>query len=125
MMTAPRYLSPIIPFTPVFKTEKGKKIIVLCVHLVYILKMNCEWDKNKARSNLKKHGVDFTDAVIALEDEYAITIDDPNPYEQRYLTIGMDAYGNILVVSFTWREETIRIISARKATKKERKQYGD
>lgn len=86
--------------------------------------MDYEWDKAKARSNRKKHGTSFADAVVVLEDEQAITVPDDNPNEERFITIGMDAFGQVLVVVYTWRgEETIRIISARKATRAERRQY--
>jgi len=82
-----------------------------------------EWDPNKAASNLQKHGVDFADAVSVLEDESALTIDDDDPEEKRFVTIGMDALARILVVAYTWRGEHIRIISARNATPSERRQY--
>jgi uncharacterized DUF497 family protein len=86
--------------------------------------MDYEWDKAKARSNRKKHGASFADAVVVLEDEQAITVPDDNPNEERFITIGMDAFSQVLVVVYTWRgEETIRIISARKATRAERQQY--
>jgi len=82
-----------------------------------------EWDPEKASSNLKKHGVRFTDAYSVLEDPEALTIDDPDPSEQRYRTVGIDAFGRVLVVSYTWRGERLRIISVRKATPAERRQY--
>ncbi len=85
--------------------------------------MELEWDSKKAISNLKKHGVDFADAVAVLEDERAITIPDDYPDEERFITIGMDSFGRILVVVYAWRKIRIRIISARKATTKEIKQY--
>lgn len=85
--------------------------------------MSFEWDPNKAETNRKKHGIDFADAVIVLEDPQAITDDDPDHEEARHITIGMDASGRVLVVVYTWREDVIRIISARKATNYERKQY--
>jgi hypothetical protein len=75
--------------------------------------MGFEWDKNKAAKNFAKHGIDFADAVAVFEDYNAITIDDPYYSEERHITIGMDAYGSILVVAYTWRETNIRIISAR------------
>jgi uncharacterized DUF497 family protein len=87
--------------------------------------MSFEWDPNKAISNLKKHGIDFTDAVTVFDDLKAVTIDDPDYDEQRFITIAMDAFGRILVVAYTWRGDIIRLISARKATKRERKQYED
>ncbi len=85
--------------------------------------MSFEWDPNKAETNREKHGIDFADAAIVLEDPRAITDDDPDQEETRHITIGMDASGRILVVVYTWREDVIRIISARKATNYERKQY--
>lgn len=83
-----------------------------------------EWDQLKARQNLEKHGVDFTEAALALEDELAMTICDPDSEsEDRFLTLGRDPLGRLLVVAYTWRGERIRIISARKATRRERRQY--
>jgi hypothetical protein len=85
--------------------------------------MEFEWDSNKAISNFKKHGIDFADAVIVLEDERAITIPDDYPDEERFISVGMDSFGRILVVVYAWRESRIRIISARKATVTEIRQY--
>jgi len=83
-----------------------------------------EWDAQKARTNARKHGVEFADAVAALEDETAITVpDDETAEEERFVTIGRDAFGRLLVVVYTWRSENIRVISARKATKRERESY--
>jgi len=86
--------------------------------------MNYEWDRRKAVANLEKHGVDFADAALALEDELALTMRDPDSEnEERYITLGMDPFGRILAVAFTWRRERIRIISARKATRREIQKY--
>lgn len=86
--------------------------------------MNFEWDPDKAARNLRKHGVNFADAVGAFEDDRAITIEDIDLAEDRYVTIGMDFTLRLLVVVYTWRKEnTIRIISARKALVKERSIY--
>jgi uncharacterized DUF497 family protein len=82
-----------------------------------------EWDLKKAASNFRKHGVNFADAVTALEDELALTLDDDHRHEQRFITIATDALGRVLVVVYTFRGETIRIISAREATPRERRQY--
>jgi uncharacterized DUF497 family protein len=79
--------------------------------------MRVEWDSHKAESNLRKHGIDFADAVTALYDEMAPTIPHDAVGEKRFITLGMDAHGRVLVVIYTWREERIRIISARKATR--------
>ena len=89
----------------------------------YTIKMYIEWDSKKAISNLRKHGVNFADAVAVLEDERAITITEDYPDEERFITIGVDCLRRILVVVYTWRENRIRIISARKATHNEIKQY--
>lgn len=85
--------------------------------------MNYQWNFNKERKNRRKHDVAFADAVSILEDDAAITIDDEHPEEDRYVTIGMNALGQILVVVYTYRGDSIRIISARKATSRERKEY--
>lgn len=85
--------------------------------------MKYQWDKNKATSNLKKHGIEFADAVSVFSDELAITIPDNRFDEERFVTIGMDAFGRILVIVFTWRSEDIRLISVRLAERRERKQY--
>jgi uncharacterized DUF497 family protein len=82
-----------------------------------------EWDPAKARSNLRKHGVWFADAVTALEDERAISVRDEAEDEERWITIGMDSLARILVVVYTWRDERIRLISARPATRRESRQY--
>ena len=85
--------------------------------------MNYEWDPNKAKSNYKKHGIRFADAVGVFEDESAITIEDEHKGEYRFITIGSDFLSRILVVVYTFRDIVIRIISARKATARERKMY--
>ncbi|HSM15688.1 MAG TPA: BrnT family toxin [Gemmatimonadales bacterium] len=82
-----------------------------------------EWDPGKAQANRRKHGVDFVDATMVLYDEHALTLADPTPDEERFVTLGLDAFGRILVVVYTWRDDRIRLISARKATARERQQY--
>ena len=84
-----------------------------------------EWDQKKAIANLAKHGVDFADATVVLHDDLAITIGDLHPEEERFVTIGTDPLNRILVVVYAWRGNGIRIISARRATRFERKQYED
>jgi uncharacterized protein len=82
--------------------------------------MNYQWDPVKARANLKKHGVEFADAVGVFDDPGAITIEDPDAEgEQRFLAIGLDVLGRIIVVAFTYRGDDLRLISARKATRRE------
>jgi uncharacterized DUF497 family protein len=82
-----------------------------------------EWDEEKAAANLRKHGVDFADAATVLSDDFALTVLDDDPEEDRWLTLGVDALGRLLVVAYTWRDDTVRLISARKATASERRQY--
>ena len=86
--------------------------------------MHYEWDSRKAKKNFEKHGVDFADAVGALEDELGLTMPDLHcQSEQRFITVGMDLLGRLLVVIYSWRNERIRLISARRATSRERRQY--
>ena len=86
--------------------------------------MDVVWDPKKARENLKKHGVRFSDAETVLFDPNALTREDmESEGEQRFVTVGMDTLGHILVVVYTYRGEDIRLISARFATKRERMQY--
>ena len=84
---------------------------------------DAEWDSRKAAANLKKHGVDFADAATVLYDDSAITVRDDEAGEERYVTIGMDALGRVLVVVYTWRGSRPRFISARTATPQERQEY--
>lgn len=85
-----------------------------------------EWDPGKARLNVRKHGISFADAVASLEDEGALTMRDPFfDDEERWVTMGRDLLGRMLVVVYTWRGESVRLISARKATARERRRYED
>jgi uncharacterized DUF497 family protein len=84
-----------------------------------------EWDRRKAEINLKKHAVDFADAVAVFSDDSAITLQDDSTDDERFVSIGIDAFGRVLVVAYTWRGERIRLISARHATRHERRQYGE
>lgn len=88
--------------------------------------MTFTWDPNKAEANLKKHGVNFREAATAFDDTLSMTFpdDDHSAGERRFLIIGMSARGRILVVSYTEvAADTIRIISARTATRHERTFY--
>ena len=85
--------------------------------------MRYQWDRNKAATNLNKHNIDFADAVSVFSDELAITIFDERFKEERFVTIGTDCFNRVLVVVYTLRDDEIRLISARKATRKERRQY--
>jgi uncharacterized DUF497 family protein len=70
-----------------------------------------------------KHGIAFADTFAVFEDPNALTREDDEREEERYVTMGMDCFGRLLVVVFAWRGEKIRIISARKANKSEVRQY--
>jgi uncharacterized protein len=84
-----------------------------------------EWDLNKAEINLEKHSVSFAEASTVFKDPLSLTIDDPlhSNAEKRFVLFGMSYNNRLLVVVHTERGDHIRIISARKATKKERKHY--
>ncbi len=86
--------------------------------------MDYEWDRAKAAANLKKHGVAFADAALTLEDPLGRTIRDPDASgEDRFICLGADPNGRLLVTVFTTRAKTIRIISSRKASRAERVSY--
>ncbi len=87
--------------------------------------MEIDWDRTKARQNVSKHGVRFADAVLVLDDPYAITVADieSDPTEARWITLGADAQGRVPVVIYAYRGEDIRLISARPAEPREIKQY--
>ena len=86
--------------------------------------MRVEWDPDKAKANRVKHGVSFPDAEAVLFDPHGITReDDSADGEERFVTLGLDALGRVLVVVYTYRGDTLRIISARKATRNEVRTY--
>jgi len=84
-----------------------------------------EWDQNKSEANEEKHGITFEEAKTVFNDPFAITIDDPDHSadEYRYIDIGFSSKGSVLVLWYTERNENIRIIGCRKASKFERKTY--
>ncbi len=87
--------------------------------------MEFEWDADKAASNLKKHGVSFAEAMSVFGDPLEITITDPDHSESeyRFLSVGLSESRRLLVVAYTEREGRTRIISAREAKPKERRDY--
>jgi uncharacterized protein len=92
----------------------------------YTRYVSYEWDPAKARANFAKHGIHFADATGTLEDQLALTIRDPfSSSEERWITLGMDSLGRLLVVIYTRRGDNVRIISARTATAREKLQYGE
>ena len=88
------------------------------------MSLEFEWDPEKAASNLSKHGVSFAEAQTVFADTLSATTYDPRPFDEvRFVTIGQSSRGKTLVVAHTQRGHTIRIISARPATRNERKYY--
>ena len=87
--------------------------------------MNYEWDPPKAMANVKKHGVTFDEAATVFLDPMALSGPDPDHSldESRYISFGMSSLGHLLAVSHTYRSGGIRLISARRATRTERKLY--
>ncbi len=86
--------------------------------------MGYQRDPAKARANLQKNNIDFADAVGVFEDEWALTMaEQVGAGEQRFVTLGMDFLGRVIVVVCAYRQDDIRLISARSATKQERKTY--
>ncbi|REK30276.1 MAG: BrnT family toxin [Planctomycetota bacterium] len=89
--------------------------------------MQFEWDSDKADANLRNHGVLFLEAMTVFQDPLAMTYDDPDHSfeEDRCITMGTSLAGRLLFISHTDREERIRIISTRQATRSERRSYED
>ncbi|MBU0462916.1 MAG: BrnT family toxin [Proteobacteria bacterium] len=86
--------------------------------------MRVTWDPNKAEINFKKHKIRFSDVEMVLYDPFAMTLEEQVvATEQRFVTIGTDAVGRRIAVVYSYSADTIRLISARKATPTERKQY--
>ena len=89
--------------------------------------MDFQWDETKAEANQWKHGVSFAEAMTVLADSLSLTGFDPDHSddEDRYITMGLSVLGRLLLVSHTDRGDMVRIISARKATRRERRDYED
>ena len=89
--------------------------------------MDFEWDDTKAESNERKHGASFAEALTVFADLLALTGYDPghSDEEDRYITMGTSAAGRLLIVSHTDRGDKIRLLSARGASRRERRDYED
>lgn len=89
------------------------------------MNLHFEWDDDKANSNLKKHGTSFEEALSVFDDKLSVTIADElhSFAEYRFVDIGMSSSGRMLVVVYTEQGGAVRIISARKANKREIKDY--
>ena len=86
--------------------------------------MRFQYDPRKAAANLEKHGVSFADAEGVFQDPLAVTVEDPDAEgEQRFVAVGLGSAGELLVVVYTERKDGCRLISARRATRKEWKEY--
>ena len=86
--------------------------------------MDVRWDPAKAASNLHKHGIRFSDAEAVLFDPIAVTVEDRGAVgEQRFVSVGADVRGRVVVVVYTYRADHTRLISARGATLNERRAY--
>jgi hypothetical protein len=86
--------------------------------------MDYEWDPEKAATNLRTHDVLLSYGVDVLEDPFALTREDPSAQgEQRWVSVGMDGLGRVLTVVYTYRGPRIRLMSARRATRREREHY--
>jgi uncharacterized DUF497 family protein len=87
--------------------------------------VDCEWDREKSESNLEKHGVSFEEAASVFGDPLYIDFYDPHHSieEHRYLIMGQSTAGHLLIVSYTERDEVVRLISAREVTPSERRAY--
>ena len=84
-----------------------------------------EWDEDKARENLRKHKISFTEAKTVFLDPFTITIPDPDHSidEERFVDIGTSVNGRVVVVVYTERDTNIRLMSCRRATPSERRKY--
>lgn len=88
--------------------------------------MKFEWDENKNQANIKKHGINFADAVYVFSDLFALNIpdDEHSDIEERWILLGKSLQMSVLLIVHTYREgDSIRIISARKSTKNEQRIY--
>lgn len=91
----------------------------------YTSRVRFEWDPEKAASNISKHGVSFEEAQTVFEDDLFVAFEDPDHSqgESRFIIMGQSTSKRLLVVAYTERRRAIRLISAREATKRERRDY--
>jgi uncharacterized protein len=89
------------------------------------MRLTFEWDKEKAKNNIKKHKISFEEAKTIFYDPFIMIFHDPDHsnFEHRYITLAISSKGRVLVVVYTERNSNIRIISCRKATRNERRIY--
>lgn len=101
----------------------NKKIVDICINIHILWAMDFSWDERKRKNNVRHHGFDFADAETVFEG-FTLTVgDDRFPYgEQRFITLGM-LKGTVVVIAHTERNEIIRVISMRKATRNEQETF--
>ncbi|HEU4593668.1 MAG TPA: BrnT family toxin [Pyrinomonadaceae bacterium] len=112
--------------TPAAADDGGRPSVFLRRDVLFnLMGLTFEWDENKAAENLSKHAVSFSEAVSVFEDSLSRTIPDPlhSSEEDRFVIVGISELQRTLVVVHTYRDNVVRIISARKATTRERKDY--
>ncbi len=113
-------------YSPGLKTSRFITQLAIYILYIYYPGMRFQYDPDKAAANLKKHGVSFADSEGVLEDPLAVTVEDPDAEgERRFVAIGLGTAGELLVVVCAERGGEYRLISARRPTRKERKQYED
>lgn len=95
----------------------------MCVYYMHTKRMEITFDSAKNAINIRKHRINLADVDGVFYDSLAITVEDMDHHEQRFVTLGMDGFGRLLVVCYTHRGEIIRVISARLAEPHERKTY--
>ena len=126
--------SSLLPYSPTLNRDNNLFLTVpICSNISSYAcnkssetrRLEFEWNQQKAKSNLQKHGVSFIEAVDVFNDDFSSTVLDPDSSrgEFRYLTFGRTSAFRYLVVSYTERSDRVRIISARKMTPRERKAY--
>lgn len=102
-------------------------VIEIYIKYIYNIYVKFEWDNNKQKINIKKHGIDFEEAKTVFYDEHALLIPDPDHSfaEERFVILGISKKTHLLTVCHCYRnnDDVIRIINARKATAEEKKQY--
>ena len=102
-----------------------RKQIEVYLKYVYCTHMKITFDPIKNKTNRLKHRVDLTEVEAVFYDDRAITIEDKDHAEERFFTLGIDGFGRLLAVSYHYRNEDIRVISARLAEPHERRAYGE
>ena len=121
-----RWLARATPRRPREDSLNAAKPTVECMHtFMHIIEaVDINWDPAKARANVARHGIAFEDAEPVLTDPVGLTREDPDARgEARFVTVGADALGRIVAVVYAYRDDDVRLISARPAARKEKEAY--